>query len=111
MKSLLNLRELQMMWIVGATERLVSLGIMNPNLPLRLVPEAQEIYLVLDDEKTRRALYNCDEEVMAIFSAMVNSECPEIDNSTIDVVGKLLLKYKNNREEVVKDALERQFNR
>lgn len=105
----LDVRELQCLWIVGATERLVQFGIMNPDLPLNLKPEAQDTFLELNLQYNLQNLFSSDSEILALFSAMAHAECPEISDQDIQDIATLLIQYKNKPEEVARFALNHQF--
>ena len=100
----LNLAQQKVMWIIGACERLASLGLLSKNVPAVVTQEAIDNYLEIDEN--RNYLFENDYEVVLLFRGIVDTLCePEIDDETFYDVVELLLEYKNNRDEVVKYAL------
>ena len=97
------------MWVVGALERLATLGLIGPDVPLKLTANAVEDYLQIDEH--RELLFESDFEIASIFTALANDECdPEIqDPEDTKPIIDLLLEYKDNRTEIVKYALSQQF--
>lgn len=108
MNTQLTISECKVMWVVGALERLATLGMIGPDIPLKLSGSAVDDYLQIDEY--REHLFESDFEIASIFTALANSECdPELqDQEDIKPLIDLLLKYKNNRTEIVKYALSHQ---
>ena len=98
------------MWVVGALERLATLGMIGPDIPLKLSSNAVEDYLEIDEH--RQLLFDSDFEIATIFTALANDECdPEIqDPDDLKPIIDMLIEYKDNRTEIVKYALSNQFN-
>jgi hypothetical protein len=108
MNAQLTIDECKLMWVVGALQRLATLGMIGPDIPLKLSGSAVDDYLYIDEH--REILFESDFEIASIFTALVNSECdPKVQNSddTKPLI-ELLLQYKNNRTEIVKYALSQQ---
>ena len=109
MNTELSIGECKIMWVVGALERLATLGLIGPDVPLKLTANAVEDYLQIDEH--RELLFESDFEIASIFTALANDECdPELQNpeDTKPIID-LLLEYKDNRTEIVKYALSQQF--
>ena len=108
MNAQLTIDECKVMWVVGALERLATLGMIGPDIPLKLSANAVEDYLQIDEY--REHLFESDFEIASIFTALANDECdPEVqDPDEIKPLINLLLEYKNNRTEIVKYALSHQ---
>lgn len=109
MMTELSIDECKVMWVVGALQRLATLGMIGPDIPLKLTPEAVDDYLEIDNH--RDLLFESDFEIATIFNALTKDECdeePEPDD--VDAIVDLILEYKNNRTEIVKFALSNQFN-
>jgi len=98
--------ECKVMWVVGALERLATLGLIGADIPLKLTANAVEDYLEIDEH--RELLFDSDFEIASIFNAIANDET-DTDPDDIKPMIELLLEYKNNRTEVVKYALSQQF--
>ena len=109
MNAQLSIDECKIMWVVGALERLATLGLIGPDIPLKLSSNAVEDYLQIDEH--RELLFSSDFEVANIFTAIANEECDSElqDPDDLKPVIELLIDYKNNRTEVVKYALSHQL--
>lgn len=110
MKTQLTIDECKVMWVVGALERLATLGLIGNNIPLQVNVNILDDYLEIDEH--RELLFDSDFEVATIFNALANDECdPELQNpEDSKPLIDLLLEYRDNRTEIVKYALEMQLN-
>lgn len=100
----LSIDDLKVMWVVGAAERLATLGIFSSDVPLKIASDAIDTYIQIDD--VRDCLFEDDKEVAMIFEVMARTEsCEEIDKESMDDMIDLILEYKNNRTQLVKHAL------
>jgi len=106
MNAQMTVDECKVMWVVGALERLATLGLIGADIPLKLTANAVEDYLEIDEH--RELLFDSDFEIASIFNAIANDET-DTDPDDIKPMIELLLEYKNNRTEVVKYALSQQF--
>ncbi len=107
MNAQLTVDECKVMWVVGALQRLATLGMIGPDIPLKLTPEAVDDYVMIDNH--RNILFESDFEIASIFEALAKDECdeePEPDD--VEAIVDLILEYKNNRTEIVKFALSHQ---
>ncbi len=104
-----SIAQMKCLWVVGALERLATLGLIGPDIPLKLSSNVVDDYLQIDEY--RELLFSSDFEVASIFTAIANEECdPELqDPDDLKPVIELLIDYKNNRTDVVKYALSHQF--
>jgi hypothetical protein len=109
MNAQLSIDECKIMWVVGALERLATLGLLGPDVPLKLSAHAVEDYIQIDEH--RELLFESDFEIASIMTALINDECdPEVqDPEDTNLLIDLLLEYKNNRTEIVKYALSYQL--
>jgi hypothetical protein len=105
MNAQLSIDECKVMWVVGALERLATLGLIGSNIPLRLSPNAVEDYIQIDDH--REHLFDSDFEIINIFTELADNE--DQDPDQIKPVIELLMQYKNNRTEIVRYALSQQL--
>jgi hypothetical protein len=109
MNAQMSIDECKVLWVVGALERLATLGLIGADVPLKMTSDAVEDYIQIDEH--RELLFQSDFEIASIMTALINDVCnpdlqdPEDTNPLID----LLLEYKNNRTEIVKYALSHQF--
>ena len=100
----LTIDDMKLMWVVGAAERLATLGIIGGEIPLRVTPDGIDTYLQIDEK--RNMLFESDIEVAMIFEVIAKSQSEEeIDKEDMDDMIDLLLEYKNNRTQLVKYAL------
>jgi hypothetical protein len=107
MNAQLSIDECKVMWVVGALERLATLGMIGPDIPLQLSADAVEDYMEIDNH--RNLLFESDFEIVSIFNALSKDECvPEPEPEDVDAIVDLILQYKNNRTEIVKFALSHQ---
>jgi hypothetical protein len=109
MNAQLSIDECKIMWVVGALERLATLGLLGPDVPLKLSAHAVEDYIQIDEH--RELLFESDFEIASIMTALINDECdPEVqDPEDTNLLIDLLLEYKNNRTEIVKYAISYQL--
>ncbi len=107
MNAQLTVDECKVMWVVGALQRLATLGMIGPDIPLKLTPEAVDDYIEIDNH--RNLLFESDFEIATIFNALAKDECDEEPNpDDVEAIVDLILEYKNNRTEIVKFALSHQ---
>ncbi len=107
MNAQLSIDECKVMWVVGALERLATLGVIGPDIPLQLSADAVEDYIEIDNH--RNLLFESDFEIVSIFNALSKAECEdEPTPEDVDAIVDLILQYKNNRTEIVKFALSHQ---
>lgn len=109
MNKNVSIDECKVMWVVGALERLATLGLIGPNIPMQLTSDAVDDYVMIDNN--RDLLFESDFEIANIFTALANDECdPDIqDPDDTKPIIDLLLEYKDNRTEIVKYALSQQL--
>ena len=104
----LSVDDCKVLWVVGAAERLATLGMLSPDIPLHLTPDAIDDFMEIDNH--RDILFPNDFEIASIFNALAkctNEE--EVNQEDLNQVVKLILEYKNNRTEIVKYALSHQL--
>jgi hypothetical protein len=107
MNAQLSIDECKVMWVIGALERLATLGLIGPDVPLQLSGNAVEDYLQIDEH--RELLFESDFEIASIFTALTNDEAEDTNPDDIKPIIDLLLEYKDNRTEIVKFALSHQL--
>lgn len=107
MNAQLSIDECKVMWVVGALERLATLGLIGPDVPLKLSADAVEDYIQIDEH--RELLFESDFEIASIFTELANDEAENTNPDDIKPIIELLLEYKNNRTEIVKYALSHQL--
>ena len=103
----LAIDECKVMWVVGALERLATLGMLSPDIPIRLSADAVDNFIEIDNH--RDILFQNDFEIAQIFKEIANSENKfEVEEEESNQIIDLILEYKNNRTEIVKYALSHQ---
>lgn len=103
----LTIDECKVMWVVGAAERLATLGMLSPDIPVKLSADAVDNFIEIDEH--RNLLFPNDFEIAQIFKAIARSENEvEVEEEEINQIIDLILEYKNNRTEIVKYALSHQ---
>jgi hypothetical protein len=103
----LTINECKMIWVIGAAERLATLGMLSPDIPLKLSADAVDNFIEIDEH--RNLLFPNDFEIAQIFKAIARSENEfEVEEKEINQIIDLILEYKNNRTEIVKYALSHQ---
>jgi len=108
MNEQLTLNECKMLWIFGALERLQSLGFMNGPM-YRVAPKAIDMFIEIDE--CRHFLFPNDEEVLDLFELVVKMESEEEpDEIEMNQLCELVLEYKNNRDVMMKFALEHSYS-
>jgi hypothetical protein len=107
MKAQMTIDECKVLWVVGAAERLATLGMLSPDIPCRLTAKAVDDFIEIDNH--RDILFDSDFEVASIFNALAASEnAEEVGPDELRDVVDLILQYKNNRTEIVRYALSQQ---
>ena len=100
----LTVNECKVMWVVGAAERLATLGLLSSDIPLKLTADAVDDFIEIDENVD--LLFPNDFEIASIFRQIASSENEyEVDKEDTNQVIRLILEYKNNRTELVKYAL------
>lgn len=108
MNEQLTLKECKMLWIFGALERLQSLGFMNGPM-YRVAPKAIDLFIEIDEY--RDFLFQTDEEVLDLFKLVVKMESEEQpDEVEMNQLCEFVLEYKNNRDVMMKFALEHSYS-
>jgi len=107
MNAQLTINHYKSLWVIGAVERLATLGMLSPDIPMRLTPDAVDTFVELD--KHRDKLFSDDNEIGDIFRGITRCEnVEEVSDTENDEIVKLILVYKNDRTLLVKYALSHQ---
>jgi hypothetical protein len=104
----LSIGECKVMWVIGAAERLATLGLLSPDIPMRLSAEAVDLFMEIDRDV--ELLFPNDFEIANTFReiASMHNEY-EVDEENTNQIVRLILEYKNNRTELMKYALSHQL--
>lgn len=93
-------QELQFVWVIGAIERLASMGYFTSS-PFRLESASFETFLELNDKSVLNELFLNDEEIQSVFQTLIrNFPSSHISDSELREMGKLVVDYKRNPERV-----------
>lgn len=103
MNTSLTIPDLQVLWVIGALERLATLGMLNPDVPYHVSQEHVDTFIAVDD--LRNELFPHEEVIGTIFKAITNDLDETPDDDEIEAITVLILEYKNNRTEMVKYAM------
>ena len=108
MNAQLSIGECKVMWVVGALERLATLGLLSPDIPTRLTADAIDIFIEIDRDVD--LLFSSDYEIASIFREIASTfNEREVDENDMRSIVNLILEFKNNRTEMVKYALSHQI--
>jgi len=106
---------LQLIWIVGATERLCSYGFLQ-SVPSALSPGTVDTFLELNQKDVLESLFCSDKDIIDGFKMVARAEelerGREEESATstdkeLDQIGRLLVDYKNDPMRFAKLAFER----
>lgn len=100
----------QVIWLTGVLERLAGFGLISEP-PNRLSQDAIDLFLELDSDSVRYNLFDNDKDVLALFDCIVQADSPNTPKEMIELIGDLVIEYKNNRYRLVQGCLEAQYNR
>lgn len=107
MNAQLSIDECKVMWVVGAAERLATMGLLSPDVPLKLTADAVDDFIEIDNDVD--LLFPNEFEIAQIFKEIAKEENEyEVDNEDTNQIIRLILEYKNNRTELMKYALSHQ---
>ena len=108
--NIFSTAECQLVWLVGAIERLATLGLVEET-PIKLNNE-KAIDLFLEIDKSCHVLFKDDYELAQILNHVVKKTSKEeIDANVVNALVELILEYKNNRYKLAQRALELSFNK
>lgn len=97
----------QMFWVVGALERLATLGMLEEP-PLKVSQDAIDNFISLDE--VRDYLFESNNTLKEIVSYLVYDFNHTKDPEVVNGLTHLLIDYKDNRERLVKYALTHRYN-
>jgi hypothetical protein len=97
----------QVLWVVGALERLATLGMLKTP-PLVVSSGAIDLFIDLDD--ARYVLFPDNQVIEEIVSSLVYDYNRSVDVDLVDGITHLLVDYKDNRDRIMKYALDKVYN-
>jgi len=88
----LTVNECKVLWVVGAAERLATLGLLSSDIPMKLTAEAVDDFIEIDENVN--LLFPNDFEIASIFRQIASSENEyEVDKEDTNQVIRLILEY------------------
>jgi hypothetical protein len=99
----LNIIEAKILWVIGALERLATLGFLDKDVPYKVNSNAIDDFILIDEY--RHEIFVIEDEIAQIFKAMIGADNVTCSDDDIQPIVDLILQYKNNRTEMVKHAL------
>ena len=97
----------QVLWVVGALELLATLGMLTT--PPHVVSSgAIDLFIDLDD--ARYALFPDNQVIEEIVGALVYDCNRSVDVDLVDGITHLVVDYKDNRDRIMKYALDKVYN-
>ena len=97
----------QVLWVVGALERLATLGMLKTP-PLVVSSGAIDLFIDLDD--ARYVLFPDNQVIEKIVGALVYDYNRSVDVDLVDGITHLVVDYKDNRDRIMKYALDKVYN-
>lgn len=97
----------QVLWVVGALERLATLGMLKTP-PLVVSSGAIDLFIDLDD--VRYVLFPDNQVIEEIVGALVYDFNHDVDATLVEGISHLVVDYKDNRDRIMKYALDKVYN-
>ena len=97
----------QVLWVVGAIERLATLGMLKTP-PLVVSSGAIDLFIDLDD--ARYVLFPDNQVITEIVGTLIYDYNRSVDVDLIEGITHLVLDYKDNRDRIMKYALDKVYN-
>lgn len=94
--------QIQILWMVGALERLATLGILEAT-PYKVSQSGLDSYLLIDEHRDN--LFYDNEQMKELLKVILVSENGSHDQELLDSLFHFLKEYKDNRTEFVKNNL------
>ena len=99
--------EYQVMWTLGALERLATLGFLQAT-PYNISQKGIDIFVQLDEHRDK--LFADDFQMKELLKVILKTENGIDDPELLENMFVLMKDYKNDRERIVKYALSQQFS-
>ena len=96
----------QVLWVVGAIERLATLGMLKT--PLVVSSGAIDLFIDLDD--ARYVLFPDNQVITEIVGTLIYDYNRSVNVDLIEGITHLVLDYKDNRDRIMKYALDKVYN-
>ena len=91
--------EKKVMWVIGALERLATLGYFS-KIPYRIPSNNIDTFLEIDEE--RFSLFDSQEDFICVVIGVIGAD---FDIDTIETICKLVWDYKEERTRLVSNSL------
>lgn len=104
----LTLTQCKLVWIAGAVQRLFTLGYFRGKLPFWIESDGVDDFLKIDEY--REFLFPDDSEIKSIFCHLLSKTDQELDEDSIHLISEMLISYRDDRENLVKQALCHAYN-
>lgn len=104
MKTELNLIERQVLWVVGSLERLATLGFFDPDVPLQINKDFIDVYLEIDENRSE-LFDNLYDLAHCLFGCLEVNQEGSFPEDQFESIFRILIEYKDRRDDVVKFAL------
>lgn len=95
-------KDCQVLWVYGALERLTTLGYLE-YAPIQVSQAAIDLFLQVDNN--RDILFETDQHLISLIKLV----CKDFNIDAQDTLIDMIFAYKNDRERLVKFALEEDF--
>jgi hypothetical protein len=105
--SVCSIETNKVLWVIGALERLASLGLLEEP-PVRVSPDHIDDFVELDD--VRDCLFLDNKDIKEIIASLVREFNGTCDPCVVDGLNSLVLDYKDNRQKIMKYALNYIYN-
>ncbi len=99
----LTINQCKEIWIVGAVQRLFSLGYLSGNMPFWIDSQGIDDFLEIDEH--RMFLFPDESVITDIFEHLMSKVDHNLNPENFETVVDILIAYKNDRENLVKHAL------
>ena len=96
----------QVLWVVGAIERLATLGMLET--PLVVSSGAIDLFIDLDD--ARYVLFPDNQVITEIVGTLIYDYNRSVNVDLTEGITHLVLDYKDNRDRIMKYALDKVYN-
>ena len=102
MTMTMDLPKIQILWVVGALERLATLGILE-STPLKVSQSGLDSYLLIDEHRDK--LFYDNEQMKDLLKYILISENGTYDQELHNDLFRLLKEYKDNRTDFMRKSL------
>lgn len=98
----ISIQEMQIMWAIGALERLATLGFLQEP-PYQVSQEGIDTYLQIDEYRDK--LFSSDNEMKSLLQVLLKNENGVDDKDLLEDIFILMRDFKNDRDRLFKYAM------